>query len=178
MLVLFGQLLVYGIWVATGVVEEKTSRVIEVLLATVKPGHLLAGKIIGLGLLGFAQILVVTAVGLGAAAAAGAIELDGDVLTAALLALAWFVLGYAFYACAYACAGALVPRQEELQSATDAAEHDRADLLLRGLRGDPGSRRDGREGDDLHPVRGADHDAAADRPRRGVARSRSSRRWW
>ncbi len=116
-LVLFGQLLVYGIWVATGIVEEKTSRVIEVLLSTVKPSHLLAGKIIGLGLLGLAQILVVTAVGLGAAAAAGAIELDADVVSAALLALAWFVVGYAFYACAYACAGALVPRQEELQSA-------------------------------------------------------------
>ena len=167
-LVLFGQLLVYGIWVATGIVEEKTSRVIEVLLSTVKPSHLLAGKIIGLGLLGLAQILVVTAVGLGAAAAAGAIELDADVVSAALLALAWFVVGYAFYACAYACAGALVPRQEELQSALDAAEHDRADLLLRGLRGDPGSRGDGREGHDLHPVRGADDHAAPDRAGRGV----------
>ena len=37
---------------------------------------------------------------------------------ATALALVWFVLGYAFYACAFACAGALVPRQEELQSTT------------------------------------------------------------
>jgi ABC-2 type transport system permease protein len=117
-LVLFGQILTYGIWVATGVVEEKSSRVVEVLLATVKPSQLLAGKVIGLGVLGFCQILLVAGLGMVAASAAGALDVDGDVIAAAVLALAWFVLGYAFYAAAYACAGALVPRQEELQSAT------------------------------------------------------------
>jgi ABC-2 type transport system permease protein len=117
-LVLFGQILTYGIWVATGVVEEKSSRVVEVLLATVKPGRLLAGKVLGLGVLGFCQILLVAGIGILAASAAGALEVDGDVIAAAALALAWFVLGYAFYAAAYACAGACVPRQEELQSAT------------------------------------------------------------
>jgi hypothetical protein len=58
---------------------------------------------------------VTVAIGLAVAQAAGAIEVDGDLITAAALALAWFVVGYAFYACAFACAGALVPRQEELQ---------------------------------------------------------------
>ncbi len=115
-LILYGQLLTYGYWVASGVVEEKASRVVEVVLSTIRPAHLLAGKVIGLGLLGFANLLLIAAVGLGAAAATGALDVDGAVVTAAGLALAWFVVGYAFYAGAFACAGALVPRQEELQS--------------------------------------------------------------
>ena len=59
-LILYGQLLTYGYWVATGVVEEKASRVIEVLLATIRPVHLLAGKVIGLGLLGLGQLLAIS----------------------------------------------------------------------------------------------------------------------
>jgi ABC-2 type transport system permease protein len=115
-IILYGQLLTYGYWVAAGVVEEKASRVIELVLSTIRPAHLLAGKVIGIGLLGLANLLVTVAIGLGVAQATGALEIDGDLITAALLALAWFVVGYAFYACAFACGGALVPRQEELQS--------------------------------------------------------------
>jgi len=115
-LILYGQLLTYGYWVSAGVVEEKASRVVEVVLSTIKPAHLLAGKVIGLGLLGLGNLLLTAIVGLGVAQATGAVEVTGDLITAALLALAWFVVGYAFYACAFACAGALVPRQEELQS--------------------------------------------------------------
>jgi ABC-2 type transport system permease protein len=117
-LILYGQLLTYGYWVAAGVVEEKSSRVIEVLLATIRPKDLLAGKVIGLGLLGLGQMMLVAVLGLAAAAATGALEIDGDLLGAVALSLAWFLLGYAFYAAAFAVAGALVPRQEELQSST------------------------------------------------------------
>ena len=115
-LILYGQLLTYGYWVAAGVVEEKASRVVEVVLSTIKPAHLLAGKVIGLGLLGLVNLLLTGVVGLAVAEATGALDVDGAILTATALALAWFVVGYAFYACAFACAGALVPRQEELQS--------------------------------------------------------------
>ena len=117
-LMLYGQLLTYGYWVAAGVVEEKSSRVIEVLLATIRPKDLLAGKVIGLGLLGLGQLLLVAVLGVAAAAVTGALEVDGDLLAAIGLALVWFLLGYAFYACLFAVAGALVPRQEELQSST------------------------------------------------------------
>jgi ABC-2 type transport system permease protein len=117
-ILLYGQLLTYGFWVAAGVVEEKASRVIEVILATVRPRQLLAGKVLGLGLLALGHLLLIGAIGLGAAAATGAIEVDGSRIAAAALVLAWFVAGYAFYACLFACAGALVPRQEELQSTT------------------------------------------------------------
>jgi ABC-2 type transport system permease protein len=115
-LVLYGQLLTYGYWVAAGVVEEKASRVVEVVLSTIRPANLLAGKVIGLGLLGLGNLLLIVAIGLGTAGATGALTIDGSILGAAALALAWFVVGYAFFACAFACAGALVSRQEDLQS--------------------------------------------------------------
>jgi ABC-2 type transport system permease protein len=115
-LILYGQLLTYGFWVASGVVEEKASRVVEILLSTIRPRELLAGKVIGLGLLGLGQLLLVAAVGLLVATATGAVEVDSDLLIAVGLSLLWFVLGYAFFACAFACAGALVPRLEELQA--------------------------------------------------------------
>jgi ABC-2 type transport system permease protein len=116
--ILYGQLLTYGFWVASGVVEEKSSRVIEVLLAAIRPRELLAGKVLGLGLLGLGQLLGVAAFGLIAAAATGAIDVSGDVIGSVALSLVWFVLGYAFYASAFAVAGALVPRLEELQTTT------------------------------------------------------------
>ena len=115
-LILYGQLLTYGYWVSAGVVEEKASRVVEVVLSTIRPAQLLAGKVIGLGLLGLGNLLLIFGIGLGVAKATGALDIDGAVLGAAALALAWFVVGYAFYACAFACAGALVSRQEDLQS--------------------------------------------------------------
>jgi ABC-2 type transport system permease protein len=116
--ILYGQLLTYGFWVASGVVEEKSSRVIEVILSAVTPRRLLTGKVIGLGLLALGHLCVIGAVGLVAGAAAGAIHLTGSLVGAAALAILWFVAGYAFYSCLFACAGALVPRQEELQSTT------------------------------------------------------------
>jgi ABC-2 type transport system permease protein len=115
-LALYTQLLTFGYLLASGVVEEKSSRVVEVLLATIRPKDLLAGKIIGLGLLGLGQLAVMTTVGLVAAALSGALDVSGDVIGAAALAVGWFVLGYAFYSGLFACAGALVPRQEELQA--------------------------------------------------------------
>jgi ABC-2 type transport system permease protein len=115
-LILYGQLLTYGYWVSAGVVEEKASRVVEVVLSAIRPAQLLAGKVIGLGLLGLGNLLLIFGVGLGVAKATGALDIDSAVLGAAALALAWFVVGYAFYACAFACAGALVSRQEDLQS--------------------------------------------------------------
>ena len=58
-LLLLMSLAVYGQWVITGIVEEKNNRVVELLLSTVQPRHLLAGKVIGIGLLGLAQLALV-----------------------------------------------------------------------------------------------------------------------
>jgi ABC-2 type transport system permease protein len=116
--ILYGQLLGYGFWVATGVVEEKSTRVVELLLSAIRPRQLLAGKVIGIGLLGLGQLLFIGLVGVAIGAASGQLELTSDVVVAVGVVVAWFVLGFGLYSCAFAVAGALVPRQEEIQSVT------------------------------------------------------------
>jgi ABC-2 type transport system permease protein len=117
-LVLYGQLLGYGFWVALGVVEEKSSRVVEVLLSAIPARALLAGKVLGIGLLGLTQLLVISIVAVGAAMLAGSLALEASMLQPIGLVLGWFVLGYVAYACLSAAAAARVSRQEELQNAT------------------------------------------------------------
>jgi ABC-2 type transport system permease protein len=117
-LVLYGQLLGYGFWVALGVVEEKSSRVVEVLLSAIPARTLLAGKVLGIGLLGLTQLFVIAVVAVAAAALVGSIAFEASMLQPILLVLGWFVLGYIAYACLSAAAAARVSRQEELQNAT------------------------------------------------------------
>lgn len=114
--VLYGLLIMFGQFVAQGVVEEKSSRVVELLLATMRPWQLLAGKILGLGLLGLAQIVLIAAVGVGGALAFDLVDLPGEVVGTAIAVVAWFVLGYAFYAAIFAVTASLVSRQEDLNS--------------------------------------------------------------
>jgi ABC-2 type transport system permease protein len=113
---LYGQLIGYCFTVAMGVVEEKSTRVIEVLLAAVRPVQLLAGKIIGIGLVGLIQLAIIGAVGLAVAVAADSITLPPDAAGTIGSVLLWFLLGYAFYSSLFAVAGAIVSRQEELQN--------------------------------------------------------------
>jgi ABC-2 type transport system permease protein len=113
---LFMAIAFYCSFVLVGVVEEKSSRVVEVLLARVRPTELLAGKIAGIGLVGLAQFAITVVVGLVALSVS-----QNDVLpdtTGETLAwiVFWFVLGYAFYSVLYATAGSLVSRQEETQT--------------------------------------------------------------
>jgi ABC-2 type transport system permease protein len=115
-LALYGQLFAYGYWVAAGVVEEKSSRVVEVLLATVRPSQLLRGKIFGIGLLGLAQLLLIAVIGLSASIMVGRLEFPSGALAIVGLVLFWFVLGFFFYASMFAVAGSIVTRQEDLQS--------------------------------------------------------------
>jgi ABC-2 type transport system permease protein len=117
-LLLYGQIIGFGYWVSSGVVEEKATRVVELLLATIRPRDLLAGKVIGIGLLGLVQLIVIGAVGLATALATGVIDIPGTAIMTLLNVLLWFVLGYIFYACLFAVAGAIAARQEDLQSTT------------------------------------------------------------
>ena len=66
-LLAYGQLFGYGVWVATGVIEEKSSRVVEVLLSAIRPRQLLAGKIAGIGALGICQLAFIAAFAIGLA---------------------------------------------------------------------------------------------------------------
>jgi len=112
-LLLYVALIGAGIYVTNGVVEEKSTRVIEVVLSAIKPWQLLAGKVIGIGLLSLAQIVVVGGAGLIAAFAAGQIDLPSATAYSAALAAIYFTLGYALYACGFAISGALVSRSED-----------------------------------------------------------------
>lgn len=115
---LYFQLLAAGISVATGVVEEKTSRVVELLLATMKPVHLLVGKVLGIGVVGLLQLAVYGVAGLGAALGTGLLTVTGTAVTVFISTLGWFVLGFAFFALLYAAAGSMVSRQEDIGSTT------------------------------------------------------------
>jgi ABC-2 type transport system permease protein len=113
---LYTLLILFGQFVAQGVVEEKSSRVVELLLATMKPWQLLAGKILGLGLLGLAQIVAIAVVGGAGALAFDLVDVPGQVIGTIGSVVAWFVVGYAFYASVFAVAASLVSRQEDLGS--------------------------------------------------------------
>jgi ABC-2 type transport system permease protein len=115
-LALYGQLFAYGYWVASGVVEEKASRVVEVLLATIRPSQLLRGKILGIGGLGLCQLMVIGAAGLAASSAVGTLRFPAGAHSAIGIVLVWFVLGFFFYSTLFAVAGSIVPRQEDLQA--------------------------------------------------------------
>ena len=100
----------------TGVVEEKSNRVVELILSTVRPRHLLAGKVIGIGLLGLAQLALVA--GLAAVLlAAGVFDAPAALGGSVALVIPWFALGFALYAVAYAAAGALASRQQNAETA-------------------------------------------------------------
>jgi ABC-2 type transport system permease protein len=113
---LYMSLIVYGQMVAQGVVEEKSSRVVEILLATLRPWQLLVGKVLGLGVVGLIQFAAITVVGLAAGLATGAIAVSGAAIGAVFAGLLWYLLGYFFYATIFAAAGSLVSRQEDAQS--------------------------------------------------------------
>jgi ABC-2 type transport system permease protein len=115
-LLLYLAILTFGYALAGGVVEEKSSRVVEVVLSAIRPRSLLAGKVVGIGLVGALQVALVVVVGAGLALALGSIDLPDTTVGAALLVALYFVLGYAFYAWAFAVVGAMVSRAEDVQS--------------------------------------------------------------
>ena len=117
-ILLFISIFTFGTWVLTGVVEEKQSRVVEVVLSTVQPRDLLVGKVFGIGLLGLLQLLVMVAVGLIAGSAAGRFSLPPTTAPTVLMLLLWFVLGYALYSTALGVLGALASRMEEASNAS------------------------------------------------------------
>ena len=115
-IVLFISINAFGGMVLTGVVEEKTTGVVEVLLAHVRAHQLLAGKVLGIGAVAMVQ--------LGAAVASGLIALrisgrtvPGAVWVGLPTTLLWFVGGFILYSTLYALAGSCVSRQEDAQGA-------------------------------------------------------------
>jgi ABC-2 type transport system permease protein len=106
----------YGTLVAQGIVEEKSSRVVEILLSTLRPWQLMLGKVLGLGLTGLIQLVILAGAGLGMATATGTLTLSGVATSTVLWGLLWYVLGFFLYASIFAGTGSLVSRQEDVQS--------------------------------------------------------------
>ena len=125
---IFITVVIYGMWVAAGVVAEKSSRVMELLISAASPEQLVIGKVAGMGLAGLLQYAFILVPALAAlllqdkiaALVLGtdsAVPISLAALTPGLLAAygAFWILGFILYALVYAAAGSLVSRAEDLQ---------------------------------------------------------------
>lgn len=128
---LFSMFNIYGTAVAQGAAEEKSNRVMEIMVSAATPFQLMMGKVLGIGLAGFTQMLIVAVAGVVAFLVQSPIKaalLGGktggteiDVTKVSVLALVFFVvffvLGFLLWASLYAAVGSLVSRQEDVQGA-------------------------------------------------------------
>ena len=128
-ILIFLMIVMYGTWVATSVVEEKSSRVMEVILNAATPFQLLAGKVLGVGAIALTQYVALLAAGAAALVAQGPVatailgETGGSAAIPAGLTLGFLVLfgiygalGFLLFAVLYAAAGSLVSRQEDVNA--------------------------------------------------------------
>lgn len=122
LMIIYITILVYGVMVMRGVMEEKQSRIIEVLLSSVRPFELMLGKLIGIGLVGLTQYLTWGVLGLllSGAATLPALAMGGGALPTVsvmqvIFFIVFFVLGYFLYATLYAMVGAIVTSEEDGQ---------------------------------------------------------------
>lgn len=126
MLVLYIAIVLYAVNVLRSVVQEKTNRVVEIMIAAAKPHALMRGKILGVGAVGLLQIslwaamAVVTLTFRGAILGTVGVEASGwsvPPLAAIdiVVVLVYFLLGYFFYASIYAAVGAMVSSEQEAQ---------------------------------------------------------------
>ncbi len=113
---LYVTLIMYGQFVAQGVIEEKSNRIVEILLATLRPWQLMLGKIIGIGLVALVQVVVVAGVALTLASATKLVSIPTLSVDVVISGVVWFVLGYLIYALLFAAAGSMVSRQEDMTS--------------------------------------------------------------
>ena len=121
MMILYSTVLMWGQAVATGVIEEKSNRVVEVMASSVSPDRLLAGKLLGIGAAGLTQLLVwagsLSLASLGAARLAPASSVMPEVTPLVVCSfVVFFLLGYALYSALFAAVGSAVNTTQEVQS--------------------------------------------------------------
>jgi ABC-2 type transport system permease protein len=125
---IFITLVIYGMWVAAGVVAEKSSRVMELLISAASPAELVTGKVIGIGLAGYVQyvaillpalatLLLSDRIAIALLGSSSGLDVSLGALTPGLLVAygSFWILGFVLYALIYAAAGSLVSRAEDLQ---------------------------------------------------------------
>ncbi|MEW6209096.1 MAG: ABC transporter permease [Acidobacteriota bacterium] len=114
-------ILIYGTHVMSAVIEEKQSRIIEVLISSVKPFTLMMGKLIGVGLVGLTQYTVWAACAIllsslaAVTLASRSFKLPGISISLMAFFVLFFLLGYYLYATLYALVGAMVSNDEDGQ---------------------------------------------------------------
>jgi ABC-2 type transport system permease protein len=117
-ILIYLSLMINGQTVAQGVVEEKTSRVVELLLSTIKPWQLMAGKVLGIGVVGLIQMLVIGIGGVAAGLATNVLTISVSAAVGTVVWLVvWYLLGFFMYSIVFAALGALVSRQEDVGGA-------------------------------------------------------------
>jgi ABC-2 type transport system permease protein len=113
--------MIYGLNVARSIIQEKTSRIFEVMLATVKPSDMLAGKLIGVGAVGMTQILIWLVAGTAIAITPfAAAIMTGEYAihftwTEGILFPVYFLLGFLLYSSLFAGLAATCETEQELQ---------------------------------------------------------------
>jgi ABC-2 type transport system permease protein len=117
-LALYLTLALYGNWILTGIVEEKSTRVVEVLLGIVRAQDLLAGKTLGILLMAVSQLGAALLGAVAGLALVGTDSLPSVALDVVLASIPLFVMGLLLYSLLYAAAGATVSRQADAQSAS------------------------------------------------------------
>ncbi len=114
-ILIYMSLMMNGQSVAQGVVEEKSSRVVELLLSTIRPWQLMAGKVLGIGIVGLLQMVAIGVAGVVAGLTTGVLTISVSTAAGTLVWLVvWYLLGFFAYALAFAAVGALVSRQEDV----------------------------------------------------------------
>jgi ABC-2 type transport system permease protein len=122
-LIIYMTVLMYGMYVMRGVLEEKSSHIVEVIIATVRPFELMLGKILGIGAVGLTQMVLWAALGLALSTPAilTAIGLSGMQLpqipvTLLVFFVIYFVLGYLLFGTLYAGVGAAFDTEQDAQN--------------------------------------------------------------
>lgn len=126
---LYMVIIFYGQAIMRGVMEEKQTRVAEVIVSSIKPDSLLAGKVLGVGAVGLTQQIVWVLTGLllidlrapilrALGAPVPTMQLPSISLEAAVLLFLFFLLGFAFYMALFAAVGAMVNTEQEAQQAS------------------------------------------------------------
>ena len=110
--------LMFGMQIAQSVIEEKQSRIVEILASAIPVRQLLAGKVIGNTVIAVGQIVLYLAVGLVGISFTPFKEMLGGVATAAIWYVLFFLAGFLALACIWAVAGSLATRNEDLQQTT------------------------------------------------------------
>jgi ABC-2 type transport system permease protein len=123
MMIIYMTVLMYGIYVMRGVLEEKASHIVEVIISTVKPFELMLGKILGIGAVGLTQFLLwslmmvaISAPGAASAIGMGGLELPAVPAIQIIFFVVYFVLGFLLYGTLYAGIGAAFDTEQEAQN--------------------------------------------------------------